>query len=185
MEDRQIIELYWQRDERAIAETTEKYQSYCMTVARNILGVHEDAEECFSDACGKVWSSIPPQRPDSLRAFVGRIVRTCALDRLDYLNAAKRSRNITEIMDELSEIPAASHSAEQMYEQEYTGEKISEFLRETDRRSRLVFVRRYWYSDSIKEISARFGMTQSGVKSMLSRTRKRLREFLEREGISI
>lgn len=185
MDDRQIIELFWQRDEQAIAETTEKYMGYCMAVAGNILGVHEDAEECFSDACGKVWNSIPPHRPDSLKAYIGRVTRTCALDRLSYLNAAKRGRNITEIVDELGECLAAAQSAEQIYEQEDTGRKISEFLRGTDERSRLVFVRRYWYSDSIKDISARFGMTRSGVKSMLSRTRKKLRVFLEQEGISI
>lgn len=185
MEDNKIVEEFLRRDEHAIECVSRKYGSFCMRIASNILSSAEDAEECVNDAYIRAWNSIPPDQPRNLRAYLGRLTRNAALDRVDYYRASKRDVRLTDALDELSDITEASGSTEAQYEQELIGAAISAFLHTIDQRSRKVFVRRYWYSDSIKDIAATFSMTQSAVKSMLARTRKRLKVYLTEEGIEL
>ncbi len=183
MDDNRIIELFWERDEEAIEAAAEKYGSYCMSVAFNILSGKEDAEECVSDAYNRAWNSIPPKKPESLRAFLGCLTRNAALDRRDYLYAARRDQRLNSIFEELSQCLPAHTDVEQIAEDEQVVEVINSFLSSIELKKRQVFVRRYWYSDSVEDISVMFGMTQSAVKSMLFRLRTKLREHLAREEI--
>lgn len=182
MEDREILELYWARDQRAIAESEGKYGGFCRTVAYGILRCREDAEECVSDTWLRTWNTIPPQRPGSLRAYCGKIVRNLALDRWDYNRAEKRDAHMTRLLGELGEcVPAEADG--------YAGVELSQllgdFLRQQEKTNRLLFLRRYWYADTIEELSRRFQLSQSAVKSSLLRTRRQLRAYLEREGIAV
>lgn len=183
MEDRELIALYWNREERAIAETKSKYGAYCNTIAWNILHQRQDAEECENDTYLAAWNAIPPAKPTRLSAFLGRIARNIALDRYDY-NTAKKRGEIPLILSELSEI-SSSQSLEQQFEEKDTVVHISAFLRTMNKTTRMVFLRRYWYADSIADIAKRFHMSESRVKSMLYRTRKKMRNYLEAGGITV
>ena len=181
LEEREIVDLFWARSEIAIAETSRKFGHYCMAIAQNILSNRNDAEECVNDTYLAAWNTIPPSRPDKLLAFLGRITRNIALDKYDYNKAQKRNGEFDLVLYELIDcIPAQDN-----YEEGQTAKAISVFLRGLDVDSRNTFIRRYWYSDSISEISKRFGMSGSKVKSMLFRTRKKLRIHLEKEGVSL
>ena len=185
MDDREIIVLLEARQESALAEIEKKYGALCLSVARNVLGNEADAEECVNDALLAVWNKIPPEEPRSLRAYVLRIVRNLALDRFDYNTAARRNGNADVILDELAEILPDADAAVPFADEGSVGASIGRFLDGENERTRRVFVRRYWFCDPTKEIAARYGMSESGVKSMLSRTRKRLAAFLKKEGYSI
>lgn len=179
MNDGQIIDLFWERSQDAIAETSAKYGSYCHSIAFGILHSRLDAEECVNDTWLRTWDAIPPERPQRLPAFLGRITRNLALDRYDYLHAEKRSAPTDDLFSELSEcIPSGRD--------EFAGLELrmllSQFLRGLEPKPRNLFLRRYWYCDSVEELSKRFGMGQSAVKSSLFRTRNKLRVFLEKEG---
>ena len=180
MEDREIIRLYFDRSESAISATAEKYGAFCHSVAKNILGCDEDAEECVNDAYLALWNRIPPHIPTSLRAFAGRIVRNISLDRADYNMAGRRFVGVTEILDEISEILPDEHS--QIPEGDTLAAALDRFLSGEKKRCREIFVRRYWFCDSIKDIAARCGMGENGVKSILFRVRKRLSAYLKKEG---
>lgn len=182
MEDHEIVELYWSRDERAIGETASKYGSYCGSIAMNILSSAEDTEECLNDTWLRTWNSIPPTRPSVLRVFVGKIARNLALDRYKARNAEKRAGGeFAMSLDELDECVGAEDSLES----ERIGESISRFLRTQSREARSVFVCRYFYCDSVSDIARRFGLSESKVKSMLFRTRSKLKIHLEGEGITV
>lgn len=185
MDDDEIIELYWQRDQKAIAETSRKYSSYLKRIAHNILANYADAEECENDSYGAAWNAIPPTRPNKLSAFLGRIVRNIALDLLDYKKAAKRNGEFDLILSELSELIPADEDVESRFAEGQLAELISDFLRGIDADSRMVFVRRYWHSDSIHHIGRHMGMSESKVKSMLFRTRKKLKLHLQQEGVTL
>lgn len=184
MDDKEIIELYFGRDERAIRETSDKYGRLCFSVAYNILGCREDAEESVNDAYLAVWESIPPEKPDSLRAFVCGIARNLSLKRFEYNTAAKRSPaallSFTELEDMLTD-----GSAQPDVSAEELGALISEFLKTQSADARCVFVRRYWYFDPISEIAERYSFGKSKVKTLLCRTRSKLKEFLNKEGYNI
>ena len=185
MEDRQIIELYWERAEDAIRETSAKYGRLCQYIAQNILSSPEDSEECVNDTWLGLWNAIPPQRPSRFSAFVGRITRNLALKRFDYLNAAKRSPETVRSLEELGECVSGRTSVEDELENRRVEEAIDAFLWSLEEEKRTVFIRRYWYFDSIGVICRRTGWSQSKVKSMLYHTRQKLRDHLEREDIEL
>ena len=185
MEDRQIIELYWERDEEAIRETDAKYGRLCQYIAQNILVSPEDAEECVNDTWLGVWNAIPPQRPSRFSAFVGRITRNLALKRFDYLNAAKRSSETVRSLEELGDCVSGRASVEDELENRRVEEAIDAFLWSLEEEKRTVFIRRYWYFDSIGVICRHTGWSQSKVKSMLYHTRQKLRDHLESEDIEL
>lgn len=185
MEDNQIIDLYWQRDQQAISETSGRYGGYLRRIAHNILENHADAEECENDTYVAAWNAMPPTRPGKLSAFLGRIVRNIALDLWDHNRAAKRNGQFDLILSELSELVASREDVEASYAEGEVAALISRFLRGIDADSRLVFVRRYWHSDSIRDLAKRMGMGESRVKSMLFRTRNKLKVYLQQEGVDL
>lgn len=186
MNDLEIVELYWKRSDEAITETARKYNGYCSKIATNILSNPEDAEECVNDTYFQTWNSIPTQRPDSLAAFLGKITRNLSINRYKQRRATKRGGGKVDlILHELEDCIPDRRTKEVKEDSELLAKTINQFLRELEQQTRMVFVRRYWYSDSIRDISQRYKMSESKVKSMLFRTRKRLRYYLEKEGISL
>ncbi|MBQ9079574.1 MAG: sigma-70 family RNA polymerase sigma factor [Clostridia bacterium] len=184
MQDSQIIELYFARDEQAISATSAKYNSYCMQIAMNILHNNEDSEECVNDTYLAAWNSIPPNRPERLSAYLGRLTRNLSLNRYKSQHASRRGGGEFALsLDELDDCVADTVSPEQ--DAEALGAIISEFLYTQSKETRQVFVRRYFYSDSISDICDRFGMSESRAKSMLHRTRLALRAYLGKHGINI
>ena len=180
MEDEKIIDLYWDRSEQAIEETQKKYGQYCLYIANQVLHSQEDAEECVNDAYLGAWNAIPPERPSNLRHFIGCITRRMALNKLDYLNAKKRSADVVSI-DEFYECiqdKSAVTEHDETLKNAFNG-----FLSGLDKRTRVIFMRRYWYCCSIKEISDGMGIGENNVKVILYRTRNKFRKYLEREHI--
>lgn len=182
IDDHNVIELYFARDERAIRETSDKYGKLCQNIARNILGNAQDAEECVNDAYMGVWNAIPPARPDDLCAFVCRVVRNVSLKRLRALTRQKCGREMTVSLSELEEI--LPDEAVDGREGEVSA-AISAFLRLQSEQVRDVFVRKYYFFDSVADIAKRYGFSQSKVKSMLFYTRNKLKEYLKEEGIEV
>jgi len=186
MEDKEIIELYLTRAETAIENTSLKYGNYCFTIANNILKSYQDAEECVSEAYLKTWSNIPPIIPTSLRAFLGKITRNLSLDRYKFNRREKRSGGIFELLlDELEECIPDKVSAASVISLQFTSSVIDDWLELQKEDYRVLFVRRYWYSDSIAAIADRFGQSESKVKSVLFRMRKSLKLYLEKEGVDV
>lgn len=186
MEDKQIVTLYLQRNERAIDETAAKYGSYCFTIANNILENREDAEEAVNDAYLGLWSSIPPHRPVVLSTFLGKITRRLAIKRWQKNQAQKRGGGETQlVLEELAGCIPARDTVETEMEASELNRVLNSFLHSLPQTERSVFVCRYWYLDPIDTIARRFGFTQSKVKSMLSRTRKKLYHTLQKEEIAL
>ncbi len=181
-EDEQIVALFWARDEVAIAKTSEKYGHLCMSVALNILHNEQDAEECVSDTYLNLWNTIPPERPRNLTAFVCRITRNIALNRFDYNCAQKRSGRVVSLTDLADTLP---DTALLPMEDEELGKHLAAFLATEKALARKVFIRHYWFSDGIADIAARYSLTESKVKSMLFRTRNRLRRYLTEKGVYV
>lgn len=184
VEDSQIIELYWQRDETAIKETDIAYGRKLYVLADRIVDSHEDAEESVSDTYMKTWSVIPPQRPNYFYAFLAKICRNFALGKLDWNNAAKRKADVVSLTAEM-ELCIPDRRQEEQLEAEEIGKLLTLFLNAISRESRLIFMRRYWYGDSIEEIAVRYDISESKVKTQLHRTRTKLREYLAKEGIAV
>lgn len=187
MEDDKIVDLFWNRSEIAISKVRIKYSRYCYTIALRILQNNEDAEECVSDTFLGAWSAIPPASPSNLRTFLGKVTRNLSLNYLEKRMADKRGGGqIDLILSELEEsIPSARSDIGNIMDEKYLIEVINNFLGRIDRSQRKVFVRRYWYGSSIKEIGEDYGFTDSKVKSILFRLRKNLKRELEKEGISL
>lgn len=186
MEDSQIVALYFQRSEQAIDETARKYGSYCYQIAYNILQNREDAEEAVSDTYLGAWATIPPHKPMMLSTFLGKIARRTAIKRYRKDRAQKRGGGeVALALDELSEFLSDGQSPESAMENAELTKLLNEFLRALPKEERSVFLCRYWYFDSIEAIAGRFGFSQSKVKSMLARTRKKLYTMLQREGITL
>lgn len=184
MEDAKILDLYFARDEDAIRETDTAYGKRLHTLAKNILRNREDAEESVNDTYAEVWKSIPPRRPKYFFAFLASICRHLSLNRVDWKQAAKRRAQVVPLTEEMENcIPDAVH--ERQMEAKELGRLLDLFLEGLPKDSRLIFLRRYWYVDSVPEIAARYGMTESKVKMQLSRTKEKLRLFLEQEGIYV
>lgn len=185
MEDNQIIDLYWQRSENAIAETARKYGKLCRHVAMNIVGNILDAEECENDAYVATWNAIPPTRPNVFSAFLTRIVRNIAVNRYEYNKAQKRNNEFDVVLDELEECIAGKNTVESAYEEGMLAGMLDEFLEGLSKDKRVIFVRRYWFSDSVKEIAKRLQISESKVKTTLFRTRNELQEFLAARGVNV
>ena len=182
MTDEEIIALYVARDEDAIRATEAHYGRYCYAIAYAILCDRSDAEEIVNDAYRKAWDSIPPEHPSPLRGFLGRITRRLSLNRLDYHTAKKRMSELPLLLDELSECLSDGDEGKETAESVALNELISRFLRSQDEEARRIFIRRYWYLDSIAALSERFSVSESKEKSLLFRTRKKLKAFLTAEG---
>lgn len=184
MDDRQIIALYNERSEAALSETAKKYGRYCRSIAYNILSNEEDCEECVNDTWLKAWENIPPQCPDSLPAFLGRITRNLALNRYKHNTREKRGGGQTPlVLEELADCIPGGSNAETAAEEALLVEVLNRFLEGLPVQKRKIFLRRYWYMSSVKEIAADFGLSESNVKMTLSRTRSKLKQTLEKEGI--
>lgn len=186
MDDNKIIDLYWARSQQAISESEQKYGPYCRTVSRNILDRAEDVEECVNDTWLRAWNAMPPQRPNALQAFFGKLVRNLSLDRWRSLRAAKRGGSQVELaLEELEDCLSDRTRVEDAVDASETAAVISRFLRGLSDTDRRLFVRRYWHLDSIYALTQRFGMSEAQVKSRLHRIRQRLKMQLEREGIAV
>lgn len=186
MDDSQIIALYWERSEDAIAQTDQKYGAYCRKISMNILHNTEDAEECVSDAYLGVWNAIPPQRPTIFSAFLGKITRNISLHRWQKNRAAKRGGGDTGILlSELEECLSSPESFDDSFDARALGGILNGFLDTLTLEQRVLFVRRYWYADPIEAVAEKTGMSISKATSMLFRLRKRLRIYLEKEGVSL
>lgn len=181
MEDEVIVGMFWNRDESALAETEKRYGDYCLSIAANVLRDDGAAEECVNDALLAAWESIPPKRPENLKAYLGMLIRHAAVDRARRGNARKRCPAAVESYEELGEI-AAAFDVEQTVGARELSRSITDYLRTLDEDERNVFIRRYWYYDSIAAICERFGFGKSRVKMMLKRTRDSLAEYLKKEG---
>jgi RNA polymerase sigma-70 factor (ECF subfamily) len=185
VDDLQIIELYWARAESAISESEKKYGRYCRSIAYRILYNEEDSEECVSDTYLKAWNSIPPQRPSALKLFLGRITRNLSLDRYEQRTAGKRGYGEVPLaLDELRECVPAGDAAERMVEDIVLAELFDRFLAGLSAEGRRLFVLRYWHLYSIKEISSICNLKESKVKMSLMRSRNKLKQLLEKEGIT-
>ena len=183
MEDKQIIDLYFARSERAIQETDTKYGGYCYSIAYHILANQEDSEESVSDTYLAAWRNIPPRYPSALAAFLGKITRNISLDRWKNQRAQKRGGGEVPIaLEELEECIPSGDSPEQTIERRELLHIINAFLGSLSETERKVFVCRYWYLDSSQEIAEKFGFSQSKVVSMLHRTRGKLNKYLKKEG---
>ena len=186
MTDEKIIELYFARSEDAITETDKKYGAYCRTMSHNITGSSEDSEECVNDTYVKVWNVIPPQHPPKLGAFVVRICRNIALNMRRARGMLKRRDEYEAVRyDEVSECLPAAGSVEKAYDEQIALKAIESFLSSLPRDKRTMFVRRYWYFSSYDDIASDLGVSEGKVKMTVSRTREKLREYLEKEGIDI
>lgn len=181
MDDLLIIELYFARDEQAIKETDIKYGKLCFSMANNILSNDEDSEECVNDTYLSVWNKIPPTRPSNFRAFICKIVRNLSIKKLEFNLRLKRTQNVTISYAELEEVLPDTRTAPE-WEYENLGKIISDFLDSQKEDARNVFIRKYYFFDSISDIAERYSFTESKVKNMLYHSRNKLRELLKKEG---
>ena len=185
MEDSEIVQLFFDRDENALREVSQKYGKYCRTVALNILGDHVEAEQCVNDTYFRAWESIPPQRPHSLGAFLCRITKHLALDKVRTSNRQKRGGGNDLSFDELSEFVSGKYSVEADIERAELAAAVDKFLCSLPDKKRRLFVGRYWGQYSISMLSEMFGMTESGVSLSLTRIRNKLKTHLRKEGFDL
>lgn len=186
MNDEEIIELYFARDEQAIAGTQEKYGKYCYSIALNILFDREDSEECVNDTWMRAWNAIPPQRPGKMQIFLGTITRNLALDRYKSKRTQKRGGGNMEVaLDELGDCIPSSDTIEDLVAAAELEQILHRFLRSLPERECNVFLRRYWYVEEYREIADRYQMRLNTVKTLLFRVRGKLKTYLEQEGIVI
>lgn len=183
MDDSEIIELYLARSENAISQTQFKYGALCRSIAYNILGNTEDSEECVNDTYLSLWNNIPPEIPENFKAYICRIVRNISISRVRRNNAKKRGRDSLISLSELTEVEEFAAYYEDGFSDRELGQLIGDFLRKQSADIRNVFLRKYWFGDSVADISERFSFSQSKVKSMLFHTRKKLQKFLAKEGV--
>ena len=185
MDDQEIINLYLNRSQQAILETKYKYGAYCKAIARNILSNNLDVEECENDTYLAAWNTIPPNIPRKFSIFLGRITRNIALDKFGYNTAKKRNHEFVQLLNELEDCLPSLITVEMQYEAGEMANLINTFLYGIDELARNIFILRYWNSDSIDSLASRFNISSSKVKSILFRTRKKLRIHLERAGINL
>ena len=186
MEDKLIVELYWQRDESAISESERKYGRYCFSIANGILRNDEDSEECVNDTFLGAWNAMPPHKPEILATFLGKITRRLSLKKWRGKTADKRGGGNTQLsLDELEDSIPSGQSIDEKIETTELTEILNDFLKTLSKDERRVFVRRYWFFDSISEISSKYGFGESKVKMMLKRTRDKLLLRLQKEDVFI
>ena len=184
MDDKQILELYNARKEAAISETADKYGKYCHYIAYNILYNEQDSEECVNDTWFRAWNTIPPQQPNRLSVFLGKITRNLAFDKYKYYTREKRGKGQAELaLAELNDCVPSANSTEQIISDKMLVEVINSFLRSLPSEKRKMFVRRYWYLSSYREIAEDFAMSENNARSVLLRIRSKLKKYLEKEGI--
>jgi len=182
LDDKKIIQLYWDRDERAISETDSKYGAFCSSIAENILDNKEDSKECVNDTYLKTWNALPPQWPKVFPAFIGRIVRNLAINRYNSERTAGRGGGQTAVALEELEECISDRSAEISVEESELSEAIDSFLGTLSRKNRQIFVLRYWYTESVSYISEVMNMTENSVSVALNRMRKKLLNYLSERG---
>lgn len=184
MEDKQIIKLYFERDENAVAQTDLSFGKYARFIATNNLPTREDCEEVVNDAYAALWNSIPPKNSESLKAYLARVVKNIALDRLRAQNAEKRANGQAHAaLDELAELLPSNETPESILDKKLLIDALERFANGLDRKSRIIFIRRYWYLSPICDIARNLRQSTGSVKTALYRLRQRLREQLEREGL--
>lgn len=182
MEDGQIIDLFWKRSEDAIRQTKEKYGAACMHLLRNLLQSELDAEECASDVYLALWNTIPPERPEPFLTYLLKIARNQGLRRITYNNAQRRDSGLVLPLEELESCLASPETVEQIVDGKLLEQEIVKFLRTLPKADRQLFIRRYWFCDSLEALESCFGWSKSKIKSKLFRMRGRLRDHLTREG---
>ncbi len=183
LDDKQIVDLYWARSERAITETDKKYGRYCHYIAYQILADNEDAEEIVNDTYLKTWNTVPPNRPDPLKGYVGMISNQLALDRYNAKKTERRGGGkLILLYRELDECVADEEGSADIGELFALQDALNRFLQSLPRRTRNIFVQRYWYATSISEIAKRHGIKENAVAMLMFRTRQKLRDFLRKEG---
>ncbi|MCI9121852.1 MAG: RNA polymerase sigma factor [Oscillibacter sp.] len=185
MEDGQILDLYWRRDQQAIRETDGKYGKLLHGIAWNLLHSREDAEECVSDTYLRAWNAIPPARPGAFRTWLGRVTRNLSLDRWKSRQAEKRGGGTELLLGELAECLPAPGGPERALEDQELAVLLSAFLRGLSREARAIFLRRYWYGEAVGDIARALGCGEGKIKSSLFRSRKALRTYLEKEGAAV
>ena len=185
MEDGAIIELFWQRSERAIEETRSKYGAYCYNIAVNLLRSREDAEETVSDTYHAAWNAMPPQRPASLRAWLGKVVRNLSRKRWDREHRQKRDAGLTALLSELGDCLPAPDTAERAMEAKELSAAIDRWLGTLERTDRILFVRRYWYGVPLQDLARERRLPPARLAQKMLRLRQSLRKALEKEGIGL
>lgn len=185
MQDSDIVKLFFERNENAISESEKKYGRYLLYIANNILGSHEDSEECVNDTYARAWGCIPPKKPSRLGAFLGKIVRNLSLDRYNKNRAQKRGGNSVDVAYEELEGVLTDKEEPRLVDEIFLKSIINSFLEGLDKEKRIIFLQRYWYFSSVKEIAKNRGLSEGNVKVILSRLREKLKKHLEREGINI
>ncbi len=185
MEDKQIIALYLDRNEEAIKETKAKYGAYCYRIAKNVLDSHEDAEECVSDTYLSAWNRIPPTVPEVLKIFLGRITRNLAISRFRAMRAKKRYHGMDVLLSELNDCVPVSGTVEQEVEARQLSEYISDWLESLSSEDSALFVRRYWFGDSVQGLAETCGISAAKMAQRMLRLRKSLKAFLEEKGVAL
>lgn len=186
MKDTEIVDLYFQRDEAAITQSQLSYGNYCYSIAFHVLHTKEDSEECVNDTWMRAWNSIPPTRPQKLSIFLGTITRNLSFDRWKQKNAVKRGNGEMEAtLDELAECVPDKNNTEEIVEERELQRHINAFLGTLKEKDRNIFLRRYWYAEEYSEIAACYGLNLNTVKTTLFRVRGKLKEYLEKEGVTV
>lgn len=186
MQDEQIVSMFLNRNEKALQETQKKYECYLMTIAKNILSNHEDSQECVNETYFRAWNSIPPHEPQNLGTYLGKIVRQLSIDTYRTRTRGKRQASQYAVcLEELGETVPDSVTTEEIADAHQLEEAITIYLRTLSKEARMIFISRYYYMDSIREIALHFGIHESKVKSMLHRTRKSLKKYLQKEGFEL
>ena len=185
MEDKEIVALYWARSERAIAETDGKYGAFCRTVAMNLLGRREDAEEIVNDTWQEAWTSMPEEKPDRLRAWLGRVVRNLSIDRWRRDHRQKRFTGIETLLSELEDCVPSAETAEGAVEAAELAKAIDVWLRTLTREDAVLFLRRYWNGMPLKELATERGVAPNRLAQRMYRLRLELKSALEKEGYSV
>ena len=185
MDDKQIIELYFERNEQAIRETQNKYGAFCHRIAMNILGIHEDAEECVNDTYYSVWKQIPPTVPEVFKVYLGRITRNLSISRFRAMRAKKRYSSMEIMLSELNDCVPSSSNVEQTIEVMQLSDYISEWLDSLPEEDCALFVRRYWFGDEVQELAKKCGITAAKMAQRMLRLRKSLKAALEQKGVAL
>lgn len=185
MDDSKIIELFHARSEQAIMELSQKYGAVCIKIAKNILNNKLDAEECVNDAYLGAWNTIPPQNPNPLLTYISRIVRNLSIKKYHSNTSVKRNSFYDVALDELENCISSDNTVESELSAKELAQMIDDFLDTLDKENRVMFVRRYWYSDSISDIAARFHTSNNNISVRLSRAREKLKNYLKKEGVEV
>lgn len=185
MDDKRIVKLFLERSEQAVDAAAKKYGKLCLHIARGIVETEADAAECVNDAYLALWNTIPPEQPKSLRAYLTRMLRNIAYDRRDRQTARKRDSRLELSLQELEDVLPGSMGTEQMLESAVIRDAMNIFLQSLPKQDRFIFLRRYYYLDTCRQIARMTGMSESAVSTRLGRLRSKLKELLSKEGIYV